>query len=50
MRHHDHKWEMTVEEFNTWMDKIIPTNKHKEFFGTGCEVDNQFVTCGVIVT
>jgi hypothetical protein len=50
MRHHDHKWEMKVEEFNAWMEKVIPKEKKRDFFGTGCEVNGQFVTCGVVVT
>lgn len=48
-RHHDHKWEMKVEEFNEWINKLIP-DKKKEFFGTGCQVNNQYVTCGVTIT
>jgi len=50
-RHDDHKWEMTKEEFEKWVDCVVPSEKFiKQFGGVGCMVNDQYVTSVVYIT
>jgi len=50
LRHPDHKWEMTREDFEQWIERIVAPNYKKEFFGSGCVVDGQPVTSVVLIS
>jgi hypothetical protein len=56
MRHDDHKWEHSTEEFRQYFEDIVQTIlpnyiKHftYEFVNIGDSVNNEYVTQGVII-
>jgi hypothetical protein len=56
MRHDDHKWEHSVEQFREYFEDLVKTilphlTKHftYEFVGIGDSVNDEHVTQGVIV-
>lgn len=50
-RHDDHQWEMTFEEFQSWLSRIVDDTPYDiKFLGIGDTIDGIPITSGAILT